>query len=138
MKGFVSENRNYFYAGGAALAPFAAYKMFGGSSDEKSDSKWFSSLTDWKVLVPAIAILGVLGYKYGPDGFKNLTSETWEKIKSFLSSDKPSTIDAAGIKSLGAGLLAWHNKKASASERRSTFPEKLIKSKCMLLAHLFG
>jgi hypothetical protein len=123
-KNFVSDNKTSLMIGGAALVGiYAAYKLFGGEGS-KDDSKWFSGITDWKVLTVAGFATAFGLYKWGPDWIRG----AFDKFKSFLLSEKPSTIPPTTIKEMSKKIVEYNNKKNSA-DRRSSFPDKLIQSK---------
>lgn len=122
--GFVSDNKGKIAI--AAVVSLIAYFGFRNSGGEasKDESKWFSGITDWKVLTVAGFATAFGLYKFGPDWIKDMA----DKFKSFVLSEKTSIIEPERIKNLSKMIVAYNNKK-NPNDRLSTFPDKLIKSK---------
>lgn len=122
---YVSDNKWKIAIGGAlAIATYALFRSLGweGSKDE---SKWLPAwMTDWKTLSLASLATAVGLYKWWPDWI----SGAFDKFKAFLLSEKNSTIEPAKITDMAKRIVEYNNKK-NTSDRRNTFPEKLIKSK---------
>ncbi len=122
--GFLWDNKwKIAIAGAIALAAYFGFRNSGGEGS-KDESKWFSGITDWKVLTAAALATAFGLYKFGPDWIK----DAFEKFKSFILSEKTSTIESTKITDLSKKIVEYNNKKNS-SDRRNSFPEKLIKSK---------
>lgn len=124
-KDFVKDHKTEIMIGGAAIVGlYAAYKLFGGKGSSE-ESKWFSGITDWKVLTVAGLATAFGLYKWGPDVIKN----SFEKFIWWFSSEERSSFDAKTIKSLSERIVEYNNANKKWEERRNTFPTELIKSK---------
>ena len=102
---------------------YAAYKLLGGEGS-KDESKWFSGITDWKVLTVAGLATAVGLYKFGPDWIK----DTVAKFSNFIGITKATTLESSQIKSITERIVEYNNKE-NPNNRRSVFPKKLIESK---------
>jgi hypothetical protein len=131
-KDFVGDNKwKIALVGGWMLAVYAAFRLFGGEGS-KDESKWFSGITDWKVLAVAGFATWFGLYKWGPDWVRG----SFEKFTAFLGIDKASKIEPQKIKGM-TDLIVEYNNKKSPNDQRKSFPEKLIKSKWGMKASEF-